>query len=94
MITWIIIIVILGIAIFAFAGSVEREANRITLESGFRLESLDSLVESCNYFPGENREEVERLERKAARLKARAEEVAGRQNPGWKLYSKAIRKFR
>jgi len=91
----IIIVVMLGvILLIVFAKSAEREANRITHEANFRIDSLNSLIESVKFFPGENETEVVKLERRAARLKARAEEVASRQAPMWKAYSKTAQKRR
>lgn len=89
-----ICVLLLFALVFAFARSTAREANRITIEQNFRLDGLDALAESLEYFPGENIEEEIKLERKAARLKARAEEVASRQTPMWKAYSKTLRKRR
>lgn len=85
------IVLVIGI-LLAFAKSADREAKRVSLECDFRVESLDARLESIEHIIGDNDEEATRLERKAYRLKARAEEVASRQAPMWKAYSKAIRK--
>lgn len=85
------ILIILGLVLLVvFARSVAREAKRITIEAGFRIDGLSSLIESLN---GDDKA-AEKLERKSARFKARAEEVASRQTPIWKAVSKAVRKHR
>lgn len=91
----IIIGVILGLLLLNwFAKSAKREANRINVEANIRLDGLNArLTETRHLLDGDD-QSAERYERKANRLKARAEEVASRQTPVWKAYSRATRKTR
>lgn len=85
---WIIAGALIVVVVFVFARSAAREARRISCEADFRLKGLDSLVASLD---ADDRK-AERLERNAARWKARAEEVASRQSPAWKAYSRTVRR--
>ena len=85
---WIIAVAILIVLIFVFARSADKEAKRISREVDFRIDSIDLLCKSLDV----DDREAERLERKAARYKARAEEVASRQSPAWRAYSRTVRR--
>lgn len=92
-----IILIIVGIVIvllIALSKSAAREANRIQTELDFRSDGLNARLTETRYLLSGDDQEAEKYERKAARLKARGEEVASRQTPLWKSYSKAVRKRR
>ncbi len=77
------------VLLIAFAKSAEREANRITIEANFRLDGLKARLTETRYLLQDDNQKAEVHERKANRLKARAEEVASRQASVWKAYSRA-----
>lgn len=89
---WIIAVLIIIILLVIFARSTAREANRISTEVDFRLESLKANAQVVNHLLQDNDGEAEKAERKAARYKARAEEVASRQTPAWKAVTRMTRK--
>ena len=77
-----------------FARSTAREARRLTTEVDLRVQSLNANVKSLDHLLNNNDVEAEKAERIAAIYKARAEEVASRQSPVWKAYSRTVRKVR
>lgn len=87
---YIVIGILTIVGIIVLAKSADKEARRITTEVEFRLDGVNALCESIKY----DGSKAEQLERKAARLKARANEVASRQPAGWRLFAKATRKAR
>lgn len=89
---WIIVGVIVIALFVLFARSTAREANRISIENDFRIQSLNENINSLGHLLRDDDRATERAERKAARYKARAEEVASRQSPLWRAHSKAVRR--
>jgi len=80
-IIWIILGVIVFLALWVVVAKwAAREARRVTREVDFRVDSVNTLMESIFV---KNDDEATKLERQAARLKARAEEVASRKTPLW-----------
>jgi biopolymer transport protein ExbB/TolQ len=90
--SWIIAGLIFIILFVLFARSTAREATRLETEVDFRVQSLSANVQSLDHLLNNDDEQAEKAERKAAVWKARAEEVASRQSPAWKAYSRAVRK--
>lgn len=90
---FIIVGIILVIALLhIFSKSAAREANRITREADLRLDGLNSELQAVDHLIHDNDSDALKAERKAWRFRARANEVASKQSPLWKVATRRTKR--